>query len=201
MARLLAFLVLHVVHVLFKKKIAILRFPPEIKFPGIHSQRSTNMSKRRRTQTGFIVPRTKRPIDKNLKVVAFTGITATQQNVTVFTATFPCTITGIRWSLDALADAGTASGGCSWCIQVVKDGLSAQAISTSGGADFITPEVNCVAFGAGLSTGDKGSPKSYDGNTKTMRKMMGGDLLVFSAVGQATNTTRIFGVVQFFCKT
>ncbi len=159
------------------------------------------MSKRRRTQTGFIVPRTKRPIDKNLKVVAFTGIDATQQNVTVFTATFPCTITGIRWNFDALADAGTASGGCTWVLQVVKDGLAAQAISTSGGADLITPEVNIVAFGSALTTGDTGSSKNFDGSTKTMRKMMGGDLLIFSAVGQATNTTRIFGAVQFFCKT
>ncbi len=159
------------------------------------------MSKRRRTTTGFVVPRTKRPIDKNLVTVGFTGITGTQQNTTIFTATFPCTITGIRWSMDAFADAGTATGLNAWCIQVVKDGLAAQTMALSTGADFLTPEVNVVAFGAGLTQGDQGSSKNYDGTTKTMRKMMGGDLLVFSAIGQATNTTRMFGVIQFFCKT
>ncbi len=159
------------------------------------------MSKRRRTQAGFIVPRTKRPIDKNLIVVAFTGITGTQQNSTIFTATFPCTITGIRWSFDAFADAGTATALNAWCIQVVKDGLAAQTMALSGGSDFITPETQIVAFGAGLTQGDQGSARTYEGSTKTMRKMMGGDLLVFSAIGQATNTTRLFGVVQFFCKT
>ncbi len=165
-------------------------------------QRTYTMSKRRRTgTTTFVVPRTtKRPIDKNLKSVAFTTINASQQNVTLFTATFPCTLTGIRWSFDAKADAGTATGLHSWVLQVVRDGLAPQTMAISSGADFITPEGNIVAFGSGLSVGDQGPSKSYDGNTKTMRKMMGGDLLVFSALGQATNTTRIFGVVQFFCK-
>ena len=74
-------------------------------------------------------------------------------------------------------------------------------MAVSDGSELYTPEQDVLTYGSGCSTGvDLGDNHRFDGSTKTMRKMMGGDQLVFIAKGEATNTFAYHGVVQFFCK-
>jgi len=161
-------------------------------------------TKRRRTNGGSVavVQRSaKRPIDKSLVYVAKTNLGGSQVTTDLLTATFPCTVTGLRWSLGAIADAGSAETSANWAIVVVRDGLSADTLSLTDGASFYNPEQNVLAFGTGaLGPHDSGYSYQFVGETKTMRKLMGGDKLVFVALGQATNTVTIKGCVQFFCK-
>ncbi len=143
----------------------------------------------------------RRPIDKELKCILKAAVDGTQVVTTLKTTTFPCTIVGLRWSLSFAQDAGGGQGQMYWAIVVVPDGVSASTMAFSDAADFYTPEQHVLAFGTFLDNiAAVSTPKTVDGSTKTMRKMKGGDLLQFIAVGEATNTTAINGVVQFFCK-
>jgi len=160
--------------------------------------------KRQRTSSTSFVPRgagAKRPIDKNL-VVVNQAVTSTQQQTDLITATFPATVTGLRWSLSALGSAVSASM-VSWAIVLVKDGVSASTISQSDGAQMYQPEQNVLAFGvfylADSDAGTGPTVNSWEGSTKTMRKLMGGDKIAFIAKANA-NTVPLDGVVQFFTK-
>ncbi len=164
--------------------------------------RSLRMAKRvKRTQGGrtFQVSQ-KRPIDKNLVVVSKNTVDATQVSTTLITATFPCTITGLRWQIATDRAAGTGTAEFYWAIILVKDGNSANTVAISDGATFYEPEQNVLAFGLG-SLEDSGPDSMLaEGNTKTMRKLMGGDTIVFIVRGVATNTVNLNAIIQFFCK-
>lgn len=143
------------------------------------------------------------PIDKLLIGVLKAGVDANQVTTTLVTVTFPCTIVGLRWSLGVIQDAGTGQGDHMWAIVLVRDGQAAGNLSVADAANLYTPEQNVMAFGVGNSTlgTTVNSKQHYEGSTKTMRKMMGGDLLVFVCQGVATNTSSFTGCIQFFCKT
>lgn len=160
-------------------------------------------AKRARGNSGpFVVQMSaKRPIDKSLIYVS-QSLNTTQQSTTLTTTTFPCTITGIRWSL-AGQNTTTANQTVRWAIVLVKDGLSASTMAASDASDFYTPEQNVLAFGVFKMTDSDagGGPSAYnfEGSTKTMRKMMAGDVL--QLITDASSTAGNFeGVVQFFCK-
>jgi len=142
----------------------------------------------------------KRPVDKNLIAIAITGLDATDQTTTLVTATFPCTIVGLRWDFSVIQTGGTGICTFHWCIVILRDGLTQPTIAVSDAATFYNPEQDVMAFGA-TSIDNNTQTKQYMGSTKTMRKMMGGDKLVFVCKGIATNTSRADGVIQFFCKT
>ncbi len=142
----------------------------------------------------------KRPTDKNLVSILLSGVDGTQQNTTMTTVTFPCTIVGIRWMLAVGQFGGSGLSENYWCINVLRDGGTQKAISTSNGSTFFAPESDCLVYGTSLID-NHADTKIFEGSTKTMRKMMGGDKLIFSTVGEATNTTVVRGVIQFFCKT
>ncbi len=142
----------------------------------------------------------KRPTDKNLVAIALAGVNATQQNTTLTTVTFPCTIVGIRWMIAVAQDAGTGAANSSWCINVLRDGGTQKNMSTSNGSTFFAPESDCLVFGFSIIDNNT-ETKIFEGSTKTMRKMMGGDKLIFSGLGIATSTSTFRGVIQFFCKT
>ena len=72
-------------------------------------------------------------------------------------------------------------------------------MAASDAADFYAPEQNVLAFGHG-SMDNNVDTQQFEGNTKTMRKFMGGDQLLFIVLGAATNTTNVQGIIQFFCK-
>jgi len=142
----------------------------------------------------------RRPVDKNLIAIAQTAIDATDQTTTLVTATFPCTIVGLRWDFSIIQTAGTGICTYYWAIVILRDGLTQPTIAISDGSTFYNPEQDVMAFGA-TSIDNNTQTKQYMGSTKTMRKMMGGDKLIFISKGVATNTSRVDGVIQFFCKT
>ncbi len=142
----------------------------------------------------------KRPTDKNLVAIELTAIDGTQQNTTMTTVTFPCTIVGIRWNLTVAQGGGSGAAENYWCINVLRDGGTQKNMSTSNGATFFAPESDCLVYGVSMID-NHADTKIFEGSTKTMRKMMGGDKLILSTVGEATNTTVVRGVIQFFCKT
>ena len=165
------------------------------------------MSKRRRVAGGGRAAA--RPIDKQLIFVLLEDINATQQTTTLFTATSPCTVMGIRWTGHVQGDAGTVGNkhDYEWAIVKVNDGDgAANNIDRTNGGKFYVPEQNVVAFGVGSdnasstsTTGMQVSPR-WEGTTKSMRKYRVGDKLNFIIRGIAVDTVRCRFSVQFFCK-
>ena len=151
----------------------------------------------------------RRPIDKVLIFVRKTGTNATQVSTTLATASFPCTIVGLRWQIVSHCDAGTNNGQFTWAIVNVKDGNTANAMAVSDGAAFYAPEQEVLCWGVtsngpftdGTPTELARFPTIHEGNTKTMRKLLAGDQLLFICKGEASNTTEVNGIIQFFCKT
>ncbi len=157
--------------------------------------------KRRRTG-GFqqaIVPRAKRPINKQL-VFVDRNAGSTQLTTTLITATFPCTIVGLRWSIAIDQSAGTGTAKGAWLIARVKESTTVSTMSFSNGASFYEPEEEVMAFER-WSIDNNTETKMFNGDTKTMRKLQSGDQILFLALGVATDTSNIEGIVQFFCKT
>ncbi len=156
-------------------------------------------SKRKKISQGRGGQRT-RPIDKNLKTFALAP-SATQVTQMLITATFPCTLTGLRWEISALE--GTVNTDLvQWGIFIVRDGEVLGTFGIGAGTDWYTPEQNVLAFNNAYLTGSaNGEPEfHWSGHTKTMRKMMGGDQLIFGCRSSA-NVVNFAGVIQVFCKT
>lgn len=157
--------------------------------------------KRQRTSSSYIARGAKRPIDKNLIAIS-QSVTTAQTSTDLLTATFPATVTGLRWSMN-IRGSTTAHQLVSWAIVIVKDGLSASTISQSDGAAMYQPEQNVLAFGSVATldsdAGTGNGSYNWEGSTKSMRKLMGGDKLVLIAKANA-NTATYAGVVQFFTK-
>ncbi len=142
----------------------------------------------------------RRPIDKKIIVVNKDGVDATQVTTVLVTATFPCTIVGLRWNFSFIQGAGTGNCSFRWVIVLLKDGETIGTTSITDGADLYTPEQNVMTWGVGLIDNNI-EHQRFDGDTKSMRKLMGGDRLVWILTGVATNTVSCRGAVQFFCKT
>jgi len=88
-------------------------------------------------------------------------------------------------------------------IHKVKSGVTVPTMSQTGAASIIGNEEAVMAWGGGICIGDtqtNGDPiVHWNSETKTMRKLQGGDTLVFSVLGSAA--IAFFGYVQFFMKT
>ncbi len=163
------------------------------------------MTKRRRTAGGqFVVAtRSKRPIDKDLVGVVITNAGTTQRTTVLKTTTFPCTLTGLRWSFTYVNVLATDTVQGIWVIMVIPDGEAINTISISDGATIIAPEQAVMAYGSLVSgDADLQGPitQVIEGSTKTMRKMRGGDVLQFAVILTAGTAGRIRGAIQFFCK-
>ncbi len=156
----------------------------------------------RRKRPRTTVARARRPIDKDLIAISKT-IGASQASTTLKTTTFPCTVVGIRWELSATCIVA-AQAQFTWAIVLVKDGEAANTMSNADGATFYAPEQNVLAFGvgnwAGTTVGDGSLSLQWSGNTKTMRKLMGGDVLQLIVDGNNATQGNLLGVIQFFCK-
>ncbi len=161
------------------------------------------MSRKNATKSQF--RSVKRPVDKKLIVVNKSPQSTTQLATVLITATFPCTISGLRWSLTFNNIIATSDTNVRWAIVRVRDGVTVSTTAVSDAGDFYTPEQEVMAFGIthlGDSDGTVGPMiVNMEGNTKTMRKLMGGDTLQFIATAGAVNSVDILGIVQFFCKT
>lgn len=160
------------------------------------------MKRQRVSTTGAY--RTKRPIDKSLVAISKT-VNTTQSETTLVTATFPCTITGLRWEVSAVNTYATASNSLYWAIVLMKDGEAAQTIATSDGSSLYQPEQNVLVWGVDFLAEDSatvGQPRRgrFEGSSKTMRKLMAGDQLKLIMLAGAASVG-LRGCVQFFCKT
>ena len=164
------------------------------------------MSKRRRTFGGRSA--STRPIDKDLIFIELNDVNATQQRTELFAATTAYTILGLRWSLFVEGDAGTVGLDHDWEWIIVKrnDGEGNENnMDRTNAASFYQPEQDVLAFIVGTShtssTASTGvEPPVINGFTKTMRKMKVGDRIIFAVRGIATETVRVRGIVQLFCK-
>lgn len=149
----------------------------------------------------FTKKQTKRPIDKQLIFVSH-AVTTAQDSTTLYTATFPCTLTGLRWDIGAVGNT-TAATTILWLICIVRDGMTIPTISTTDGATIFHPEQDVLTFGVGLvADSDSGSgsiQEHWTGDTKTMRKLQGGDRLIALSIC-TSNTGILTGGVQFFLK-
>ncbi len=158
----------------------------------------------RGTKRPRFTPSTARPIDKKI-VVVNQALTTSQTATTLLTVTFPCTLVGLRWSFDILAVSTAGDALDSWAIVVVRDGNTVSTISQSNAADFYTPEQNVLTFGVHHTPDRDGNagPRTqhFEGFTKTMRKLMGGDTIQCIAISDLALSSDLDGAVQFFCKT
>ncbi len=162
---------------------------------------STRGLKRQRPSSTTFVS-TRRPIDKLLINVGDLT-SSSQQEVVLVTATFPCTITGLRWSI-ALQVGDTASCTGTWAIIIVRDGNAANTIALSSASSAYEPEQDVLAFGCyqtkDSTAGQGDSGMLMEGTTKTMRKLMGGDRIMWIHIETAASGGTFNGVVQMFCK-
>ncbi len=155
----------------------------------------------KRSRTEFAsASHTKRPINKSLIAISQDANNATDKSTQLFAVTFPCTIVGLRWSLSFFQAAGTGVALFYWAIVIVRQGVTQSTLGVGDGSNYFLPETNCLVFGNG-SIDNNVNDQSFSGTTKTMRKMQGGDALVFIARGVATDTSGVRRIVQFFCKT
>ncbi len=130
------------------------------------------------------------------------NVSATQLQTDLITATFPCTITGLRWDLSCLSE-HNAVDNIAWAIVIIKQGNTASQIGLGDSGSFYNPETDCLAFGLKALDADaqgSGYSHSWTGSTKTMRKLMGGDKLAIIMKGSVGAVKNVFGCIQFFCK-
>ncbi len=157
----------------------------------------TTSDKRQRVTT-FSRPR--RNVNKEIIVIRKSSIQATQLVTNLVIATFPFTFTGLRWNFAVHQNAGTGEGLFSWCIAYVPDGETIDVMSRTDASGFYTPEQNCLVWGFGVIDNNSNG-LLIEGTTKTMRKMMTGDALIFAILGTgATNVLDLTGAIQFFQK-
>ena len=162
------------------------------------------MSKRRRTSAGFAA---KRPIDKALININLNDVSATQQTTVLLAPAAACTVLGIRWSMFIEGDAGSVGSPHEfrWAIIQLPDGRTAEELDSTNAGSLYEPEQQVLAFGIGVSRVSSTSSVSQFvptivGKTKSMRKLRVGDRVVFIVKGIATETIRVRGIVQLFCK-
>lgn len=166
------------------------------------------MSKRRRTgsqggRPAFTSMSTVRPIDKKLVSVNKVPIGTTQEATDLISATFPCTVTGLRWQFSGV-NLLASEVILDWAIILNKEGLSTNTLTISDGGDFYTPEQNVLAWGRQtLAKNDLPNGLSsfnVTGQTKTMRKLQKGDVLIVAVKANTAAAVNFTGIVQFFCK-
>ncbi len=142
----------------------------------------------------------KRPIDKVMTTIFHSGVNATDVTTTIYTATFPCTMTGLRWSLTFNQDGGVAQSHFVWAIIYLREGETIDGLVITDGLTFYKPESSVLVWGYGGQKGGHLVDSLREGTTKTMRKMQAGDIIAFIMKGIATETTECAGAVQLFVK-
>lgn len=169
------------------------------------------MSKRRRTSNAggrpqFAIIKHVRPIDKKIVNINLVDVDSTQQATTIIQATFPCTITGLRWMITVENRTAVQGVSFGWAIVIDREGLTVNTLSVPGnGTDYYTPEGNILAWGTGKLAANNASAGEIivrnEGTTKTMRKLQQGDVLaVLCRSNEATPSVNFTGTIQFFCK-
>ena len=143
-----------------------------------------------------------RPIDKTITTINSVTLTSTQTDMTLATASGPCTVRGLRWDFNLMGSADSAEA-IYWAIYRLKEGYAVPAIDTTGLNQMIEPEQEVLVWGvAQLLDNNAGTGPAIQkdkGETKSMRKLMSGDRLVLSFKTLSANNSVVRGGVQFFC--
>ncbi len=109
------------------------------------------MSKRMRTHATRRqrpVMRGARPIDKQI-IGVNKSVSTAQLVTTLFTATFPCTVVGIRWDLSSLNSIASTNT-LLWALVLVKEGETVDTLGLADSAPLYNPEQNVIAHGVHL---------------------------------------------------
>ena len=157
---------------------------------------------------GLIRPnRRSRPVDK-LVYSVLKSIPAGSHDAaqTIFTATYPCTVTGFKWNINTIGD-NTQALFCVWALIKYKEGeVFNHELHYVDGENLIDAESDVIAYGGGFfgSQGDGSTkPLNREGMTRIMRKMQVGDLIRFkfrvpgNIVGAAVP---VMGTFQIFIR-
>jgi len=139
----------------------------------------------------------RRPIDKMLINIQHNSVSSSQVTTVLITAAFPCTVTGLRWDLSALQDAGVATSAGRWVILIHRDSATIDGLSTGNGTTLYKPEQDVLAFGSWLIK-NASNNVTWSGSTKTMRKLKIGDRITFVMKGTDVQLVQLHGVVQLF---
>jgi len=166
----------------------------------------------------------KRPIDKNMisiaQAVVVSGSSINYDPPTNLAPqgtgpggmNFPGTFTGLKWSLSFLATNSTNAQNVAapipigWAIIRLRQGVAIAGINLADHENFYTPEQDVLACGTVNTFSGSTTPVIVEGQTKTMRKLMAGDRVVFkiaAGLGAAVpNTSAVCnGSIQYFYKT
>lgn len=145
-------------------------------------------------------------MEKKLIVVSKAQVEDTDLSTTLFTCTYPGTVVGLRWRFDAIPhSAATTFEAMYWVIVRVQNGMSADTLGVGDAGSLYDPEREVMAWGTGLLSAYAASFQdhvTWEGATKTMRKMQAGDTLqLIVRAGVGTGDTIFLGAVQFFLRT
>lgn len=160
-------------------------------------------NKRARSNSGTSVPRrAKRPIDKKLANIEKASLVNAQQSTDILSAmAYPGTITGLRWDISFVRNAGaTGAGEFKWAIILLPQSSTAGTLATGDGASLYDPEQNVLVYGAGCSWSVGDPAMRFNGETSTMRKLKTGDKVQFICFGSVTNAHLVSGTVMCFVK-
>jgi len=156
-----------------------------------------------RRRKGRVVVQTRKVRPKDKQIVINSTVTAfpsaAQQDFPLYTTTFPATVTGLRWQINFGDTTGMTI--FYWCIYLLRDGVPPGIVTGTG--TLFTPEQNVLAWGTGMTENKNNgeSPSIYKdrGQSKGMRKMMGGDRLMFSYTASSFVTAaKMSSCFQFF---
>lgn len=144
-----------------------------------------------------------RPIQKELVMVNITATSVATTSQTLSTFTQPGTIVGLRWSISDLSAIATSTQ-VAWVIMIIRESVATPTMSLGSGNDIVNPVQDVLAFGVGhtVSTAGTAGPQvhNWEGNTKTMRKVQGGDQLAFLTLSNGVASDNILACIQYFIK-
>ncbi len=152
--------------------------------------------KRQRTVTFSAA---KRPIDKVITVINHANTTSADVNTQLYLATYPSTMTGLRWDLSFFQGSGTAVCTWVWAIIYLRQGETLDTLTFSDQVTLYEPEQSCLTWGFGIIDAST-QTKRHHGSTKTMRKMQVGDTIEFIIKGVVNDGVSTRGAVQMFQK-
>ena len=144
-------------------------------------------------------PKAKRPIDKRI-ITLSQNMDNSQDNVTLFTCTFPCTLLGLRVNIASEISTVNTNWGLA-VISVVQDGTTPGAIDLTTGNSSYEPEQNVMWGGVFPGYAVHVQAAWYPDVIKTKRKMKVGDSLVLSCLGAGANVQVLRGMITYFIMT
>ena len=144
---------------------------------------------------GYRFPRRKRNASKFIDSSTVALSANTQNSQLVYTATYPCTVAGIRL-VGSFVPSTVTTAACTVAFVIVREGFSPQTLAFTG--SMYTPEEDVLAWFTGyatLTTANDADYFNYDVYSKVKRRMQVGDRLYILTL--SSNATVNLSTVQF----